>query len=267
MHAVTRFPMSFLLACLALPAMAVEPPAKPVAKPVAAPAAARSPLQSQATPVRVLIAASREAKLSAQMEGRLVALPKGTGASFAKGETLAEFDCSNQRAELAMAAARLEKSQRTLDSQQSLNKLNAVSDLDLALARADVAEARARQQQADVSVARCTIVAPYAGRVVRRVANQFETLTPGAPVLEIVESGALRLELLVPSRWLGWLKQGTTFTVNVDEIGRQVPARITGIGSRVDPVSQTVSAQAVFTENVPGVLPGMSGSAQFPNAK
>lgn len=242
------------------PVAAVKAPA-PASKPVGAPAKAASDPAN--TPVRVLIAASREAKLSAQMEGRLASLPKVAGAFFKQGEVLAEFDCRSTRAELAMAVARLEKAQRTLESQQALGKLNAVSDLDLALAKADLAEARARQQQVEASVSRCTIVAPYAGRVVRRVANQFETLGPGAPVLEIIESGPLRLELLVPSRWLGWLKTGTTFTVHVDEINRRVPARVTVLGSRVDPVSQTVSVQAVFTETVPGVLPGMSGNAYF----
>lgn len=230
------------------------------------PGSASSP-DAGPTPVRVLIVASREAKLSAQMDGRLVSLPKGPGASFARGELLAEFDCNNQRAELAMATARLEKTQSTLDSQRALQKLNAVSPLELALAEADVAEAKARRQQAEVGAGRCRILAPYAGRVVRRVANEFETIGPGATILEVVENGPLRLELLVPSRWLAWIRTGTTFRVRVDEINREVPARVTSIGSRVDAVSQTVSVQGVFTETVPGVLPGMSGNALFPEVK
>lgn len=255
-----------------LPAVILAVPAaeKAVATKPTVPApvtAARSTAVPDPTPARVLIAASREAKLSAQMEGRLIAMPKGPGAAFKRGDVLAEFDCGSQRAELAMASARFAKAQSTLDSQRALGKLNAVSELDLALAESDAAEAKARMQQTEVGVSRCKVLAPYAGRVVRRVANEFETLAAGATILEVVESGNLRLELLVPSRWLAWLKTGTVFSVRVDEIDREVPARVTSIGSRVDPVSQTVSVQAVFTANVPGVLPGMSGNANFPGAK
>lgn len=260
-----------LLCCLLLPvpaaAAAVEKPGVSPASAAAVAARAKAAPASESTPARVLIAASREAKLSAQMEGRLIALPKGPGSSFRRGDVLAEFDCSSQRAELSMAAARLAKAQSTLDSQRALAKLNAVSELDLALAESDVAEAKARREQADVGVSRCRVLAPYAGRVVRRVANEFETLAPGATILEVVEGGPLRLELLVSSRWLAWLKAGTVFSVRVDEIDKEVPAKVTTIGSRVDPVSQTVSIQAVFTQEVPGVLPGMSGNAIFPGVK
>lgn len=242
-------------------APAAPAPAAPAAKP-SAPATAASGKQN----VRVLIVPPREAKLSALMEGRLTSMPKAPGAAFRQGEVLAEFDCRSQKAEMAMSAARLEKAQRAYESQQSLVKLNASSNLDVAMAKADLAEAKARHQQTEVNVDRCVIVAPYAGWVVRRAANQFETVAAGTPVIEIVESGALRLELLVPSKWLRWLKAGQSFKVHVDEIDRDVPARISSLGSRVDPVSQTIAVRAELVQQVPGVLPGMSGSAIFENA-
>jgi RND family efflux transporter MFP subunit len=267
-QAVTRTVL-FLLMLLpvALCAAADAPVRKPMGPAAVATAAAAPAAAAPITPVRVLIAASREAKLSAQMDGRLVSLPKSTGAAFRRGDVLAEFDCSSQRAELAVNKARLEKARSTLESQKTLRELNAISELDLVQAQTDAQEAAARLEQAEVGVSRCRLLAPYAGKVVRRVANEFETLGPGATILEIVETGPLRLELLVPSRWLVWLKNGTAFSVHVDEISREVAAKVTGIGSRVDPVSQTVSVQAVFTENVPGILPGMSGNARFPGAQ
>lgn len=217
--------------------------------------------------VRVLIVPSREARLAAQMQGRLVSLTRSVGSSFKKGDVLAEFDCGSERAELAMASARVIKADKTLASQESMKKLNAASELDIAIATSDVAEAKARVQQAQASVAKCSIVAPYNGRVVRRLANQYESIGPGTPVLEVVETGAIRLEMIVPSRWLGWLKVGHTFTVKVDELGREVPAKVTAIGAKVDAASQTVMILAEFLQPVPGILPGMSGSAKVPGNK
>ena len=150
--------------------------------------------------LRVLISPDRQARLSAMMAGRLVSMPLKAGAAFKKGDLLAGFDCSEAKAEHDMASARLAKATYVLESQKSLQALGAVSDLDLEIAGADVREAEARAKQTGVVVERCRITAPYDGRVVRLTANQFEMINPGTPVIEIVESANLHLEMFVPSR-------------------------------------------------------------------
>ncbi|MCK5874099.1 MAG: efflux RND transporter periplasmic adaptor subunit [Alcanivoracaceae bacterium] len=213
--------------------------------------------------LRVLISPDRQARLSAMMAGRLVSMPLKAGAAFRKGDLLAGFDCSEAKAEHDMASARLAKATYVLESQKSLQALGAVSDLDLEIAGADVREAEARVKQTGVVVDRCRITAPYDGRVVRLTANQFEMINPGTPVIEIVESANLHLEMFVPSRWLGWLKNGHIFSLKIDELGIDAKARVTTIGSRVDPVSQTVLVRAELVDRPAGVLPGMSGYAMI----
>jgi RND family efflux transporter MFP subunit len=211
----------------------------------------------------VLISPDRQARLSAMMAGRLVSMPLRAGAAFKRGDLLAGFDCSEAKAEHDMASARLAKATYVFESQKSLQALGAVSDLDLEIAGADVREAEARVKQTAVVVERCRITAPYDGRVVRLTANQFEMINPGTPVIEIVESANLHLEMFVPSRWLGWLKNGHVFSLEIDELGTEAKARVTTIGSRVDPVSQTVLVRAELVDRPPGVLPGMSGYAMI----
>ena len=213
--------------------------------------------------LRVLISPDRQARLSAMMAGRLVSMPLKAGAAFKKGDLLAGFDCSEAKAEHDMASARLAKATYVLESQKSLQALGAVSDLDLEIAGADVREAEARAKQTGVVVERCRITAPYDGRVVRLTANQFEMINPGTPVIEIVESANLHLEMFVPSRWLGWLRNGHVFSLKIDELGVDAKARVTTIGSRVDPVSQTVLVRAELVDRPAGVLPGMSGYAMI----
>ena len=213
--------------------------------------------------LRVLISPDRQARLSAMMAGRLVSMPLKAGAAFKKGDLLAGFDCSEAKAEHDMASARLAKATYVLESQKSLQALGAVSDLDLEIAGADVREAEARAKQTGVVVERCRITAPYDGRVVRLTENQFEMINPGTPVIEIVESANLHLEMFVPSRWLGWLRNGHVFSLKIDELGVDAKARVTTIGSRVDPVSQTVLVRAELVDRPAGVLPGMSGYAMI----
>ncbi len=231
-----------------VPAGALPPPAKPA---VAAPA------------VRVLIKAAREARIASQMSGRITDLPVRMGQSFRRGDLLVGFDCTHQQAQLASGSAALLKAEKMLDSKKTLAAMKAVSEMDVQLAEADLAQARAQLDLAKASVRDCRIVAPYDGSVVRVAANHAEFVGPGTPLIEIVERGTLTVEALVQSTWLTWLKPGHRFSISVDELNSEVLAEVSAIGARVDPVSQTIAINGKIVKSVPGLRAGMSGNARF----
>jgi hypothetical protein len=83
----------------------------------------------------------------------------------------------------------------------------------------------------------------------------------------MVEIG-FEVELLVPSRWLSWLKPGVAFTVHIEETDKSYPARVTRLGGRVDPVSQSNKVIGEITGPVIGLMAGMSGQVTMnPPAK
>ncbi|MDQ8036258.1 MAG: efflux RND transporter periplasmic adaptor subunit [Pedobacter sp.] len=238
---------------------------KPVAKPQ------MTPSQMKAAPVaasksdttRFITKSPQEAQLASQMSGRLLRFLVQDGATFRKGDKLAEFDCAERQAQMDRARASNDKAEKTEVSQKQLRSMKAISDLDYEIAAASLREAKADVAIAQAQVSQCFIQAPYAGRVVRRIANQYENMTVGTPVIQIVESGPLRLDLLVPSSWLRWLKKGSVFSIHVDELGVTYQATITSIGARVDAASQTIDVRAGISGQAPGMLPGMSGTADF----
>ena len=92
-------------------------------------------------------------------------------------------------------------------------------------------------------------------------------VSPGTPLLDILETGQLEVQMIVPSRWLAWLKPGAPFTVEVEELGRRFPAKVRRLGAQIDPVSQTVPVVGVIDSAHPELLPGMSGWAVYPQRK
>lgn len=253
-----------LLFALVLPAgvIAATPPAGKPAPSVTSPARPAAPAVRPAT-VRFVVKAPQEAQLATQMSGKLLRFAFQEGAAFRKGDRLVEFDCEERRAQLEKARAAQGKAEKTAVSQKQLSELKAISDLEYEIAKADLQAAQADVTMAQAQVNQCVINAPYAGRVVRRIANQFEHLNTGAPVMQIVETGTLRMELLVPSAWLRWLKQGTEFDIFIDELNLKSKARVTQLGARVDAASQTIDLRAEIIGASPGLLPGMSGTADF----
>ena len=216
--------------------------------------------------VRVQVKASQEARIASQMDGRVESLPFRLGDRFRKGDLLVGFGCRHQEATLAASQANQVRAARTLESREKLLAMQAVSDLDVELARAEKSSAEAEVERAAANVRDCRILAPFQGRVSRVLVNQWETVSRGTPLLEIVAGGPLEVEALVPSSWLVWLKKDQPFSLQVDELNTRVEARVTAIGARIDPVSQTVLVRGRILEQPAGLLPGMSGSALFAGA-
>ncbi len=216
-----------------------------------------------ATAVRVLLVPENEAVLSSQIAARITALPVPLGGHFKAGQTLVQFDCEEASARLHMAEAELASAHETLVNKQQLQTLRAASELDIRLARAGKARAAAQVELMRAQLRHCTLVAPFAGQVVKLRVHAHETVAPGQPLLEIIDNSRFRFQLHVPSRLLSHIKAGSRFAVTIDETGSRYPAVVKVINGRVDPVSQTVELTATIDGHYPELLAGMSGSADF----
>jgi RND family efflux transporter MFP subunit len=213
--------------------------------------------------IRGLVKPQYEAELSSEITARIVNLPYKEGQRFRRGDTLIRFDCSLYNAELASTRAEHEAQEKTHKNNLELAKLDAVGKLDVDVSGSKVKKAAADMNVARVKVSRCVMRAPYDGRVVKLEVNEHEAVAPDQKLMRILDDRQLKIELIVPSKWLTWLKVGTGFSFKVDETGQAHPAKVTELGAAVDPVSQTVRLQGMFSQASPGVLAGMSGTAVF----
>ena len=99
--------------------------------------------------------------------------------------------------------------------------------------------------------------------MVEEIANRGEIAASGQPLLKLQGSGALEVELILPSTWLAWLKPGAPFDFTIDETGRKVSGTVKRLGPSADPVSKTARARGDSVAADATVLPGMSGTATF----
>lgn len=217
---------------------------------------------SQLEIIRGLVKPTATAVISSETSARIKKLPYKSGDSFKKGDELIKFDCGLYYAQLASAKASLEGKQKSLENLKRLLALNATSDVEVELAEIEVKKSKADLSVSSITVSRCSIKAPYDGRVIDTVVNRHENISEGQELLSILNDKLLEIEVIVPSKWLVWMEKGLMFEFHVDEIQKTYLAKVVQIGAIVDPVSQTVSIKGAFTEQV-DVLAGMSGSARF----
>ncbi len=201
--------------------------------------------------------------ISSELSANILELNLREGDKFVAGQQLAVLDCAVYKAQLQKVMAMAESAVKNQEVNQRLDVLDANSVMDLELAVSKTSEMKAQLRAMEVTVNKCVINAPFAGRVVKRFAEPYQYVKPGDPLLEIHNPDELEIILIVPSSWTTWLHTGSKLQFHVEANNIKYPAIVDRIGSQVDPISQTISLSAIILTKHPELLPGMSGAAIF----
>ncbi|WP_420473424.1 efflux RND transporter periplasmic adaptor subunit [Noviherbaspirillum sp. ST9] len=253
------FSVSLALQAVVLSASAqVAQPAAPAKAVTSAP---RPSIEKQ--DIRAQLSPRRFTTIAAEIGAKISRIPVVEGGSFRAGQVLVSLDCSLQQAQLQKARAALSASERTFAANKRLNELNSVGKVELDVSESEVAKARAEVSLMNVSLEKCQVTAPFAGRVAEQRVREQQYVQPGQAMLDILDDSVLELEFIVPSHWLAWLKPGYGFQVRIDETGKSYPAKILRIGARVDPVSQSVKTVAAIDGSYKELMAGMSGKVSI----
>ncbi len=213
--------------------------------------------------LRAQVKAQESTQISSEMSGRISQLKIRDGQRFNAGQILVGFHCSMEEAQLSKAKATLEKKQKTYEVNKKLERLKSISTLELDVSKAEEEEARADVRVSQAALERCTIKAPFSGKVVDVTARAYQSVREGDPLLEIINEKDLEIEFIAPSKTLPRLKPGKAFNVTLDETAKTYKAEIVRLGGRVDPVSQTIKVYGRITDSSVELLPGMSGAIEL----
>ncbi|HET9025388.1 MAG TPA: efflux RND transporter periplasmic adaptor subunit [Burkholderiaceae bacterium] len=202
--------------------------------------------------VHALSQATVRAKLSAEVRRVLVR----EGDQVAAGQTVAEFDSAQLRAQVAersatheSAKAQLATTERTRQANAQLVKQNFISqnafdtaDSAFQAQLAAVAAARAQLEQTQILLADAVVRAPIAGTVAKRNVQPGEKVAFDAPLLSIVDLAQLEVQAQVPVSDVAQLKQGMPAQVEIEGIaGRKFAGRVQRINPSTEPGTRTIN--------------------------
>ena len=213
--------------------------------------------------LRASLTPKRFTTLSAEMDGLVEKVTVHEGDAIKNGRLLVAFDCGEEKAILDKSRAAFKFAEKDVKVNRRLDELGTTSTMKLHIAESKVAEARADLKVSEVKVGRCRVIAPFSGRVAELFVRQHQFAKRGDPLMKILDSSDLEVEMIVPSDWLAWLKPGLAFSLKLDETGQFHAAEVTTIGSWIDPVSRSIKVFGKIDDNGSNLLPGMSGRAMI----
>jgi multidrug resistance efflux pump len=175
--------------------------------------------------------------LASEVSGRINRLALRDGEHFMAGQVLANFSCPKEESRLTDLRAALTEQEHI---RQQLDAMHSINTLEIDLANTGREEAKADVVVAEALLGRCVVYAPFAGKVVKRFAKSSQVVRVGDPLLEIIDENNQEVELLVPASEMSHIKLGKHYQVNLHDTAKPYKIELTGLGGRIDPVTQTI---------------------------
>ncbi|MGO8935516.1 MAG: efflux RND transporter periplasmic adaptor subunit [Terracidiphilus sp.] len=237
------------------------------------------------------VQARETALVSTQVPGRIQQVLVREGDSVRAGQTLAVLDDAALRASVDQAQAGVKAAQSqqtaaqtdaelaasTLTRYRQLEAEKSVSPQEMdeitrraeaATARLDAARAQTRAAEAQESGARAMLgytrlLAPFSGIVTARMADPGTLASPGVPLLQVDQAGALQLQASVDESAIGAVLKGMKVQVSIDSTSS---ADIAGTVAEIVPAADPSSHSFLVKIDLPSssqLRAGMYGTAAF----
>jgi RND family efflux transporter MFP subunit len=164
---------------------------------------------------------------------------------------------------VAQAKAALAQAKSGVVQAKAAEMQSLVRRKEIEVAKAQVEQSSAAVQSAQVGLSYAQVLAPFDGRVVRRIVDPGSMASPGSPLLEI-EGGDYRLEASVPERVLRSVSIGSADDVKIDSVKS---GRLIGKVQEIVPQADTTSHSFIVKLLLPsavGIKSGMFGRAMIP---
>jgi HlyD family secretion protein len=185
-----------------------------------------------------------EVEISSKLAGRIEVITKEEGDSVAKGELLAQLEHKELSAQLKVAEATIKMTGAQIaqartnlkNLEDNLKRIEALyksgsatqQQLEDIQTRVDGArdqvrslefsreQASAQKNYIQAQVDNAKIFAPISGRIIKKTAEEGETVFPGSPILTVADLSKLTLKIYLKETEVGLVKLGQAAKVKVD---------------------------------------------------
>lgn len=220
------------------------------------------------------VSAAQHADMAFEVAGRVADIPVTVGDLVKAGTVLARLDPRDYEAQRDQARAERNLAQAEFNLYDRGFRRQAVTAQELDRARGNLQVAEANLRRADKAVEDTVLSAPFAGRVARKLVDDFANVQAKQPVLILQSDDALEMRVHVPEAlWVRSQRAESVAEIELDyQIsvvlsalpGESMPAWITAFDSMADPVTRTFKVRLGF-EPPEGlaVSPGVTGHVAY----
>lgn len=205
-----------------------------------------------------------DATLTAPMQGGRVNQLAEVGKAVAAGAALCDIETAKYGAMLAAAKSAVDVAKSEMDRQKVNVEKGFVGKAVYDQAELGYQQARVAQIQAQRTYEDSRCQAPFAGVLVSRLVDRYQSVAPGAPTVRIAATNKLEAVVSIPESEARDYHAGqpAEFSV-VQESGKVYAGKLKSIDFAVEERNRTVTARIEIPNTGNALRPGMVGRARI----
>jgi len=221
------------------------------------------------------LVASRTAKITPKISGKVVKLNIDTGMNVHKGDVIAVLESTNLKAQLDEAQASFNEAEREYARQSAMYRQGVTSKALLDNAEATLKAARARVDQVQINMGDMVIRAPFDGTIAAKSTEVGEVISsvmmgqvagtlPAGAICTIVDLHTIEVEADVNESNIAQIREGQPAEVAVDAYpGKKWKGVLRQIIPTADRAKATVKVKVAILDADARLLPEMAASVSF----
>lgn len=208
-------------------------------------------------------APARITELSAETDGRVVAIGAERGANVAKGTIIVRLDERDRNARLAEASATLKQREVEYEARKKLMSSSYVSEAQLQDGLARLEAARAELTRAELDLEYMLVRAPFDGAIQERSVEVGDFLKVGDPIASFVDNRRIIVGASVSEFDAGFVRLGETASAKL-ATGEEVKGTIRYVAPVADEATRTFAVELEVDNSDGGLRAGGSAELYIP---
>jgi membrane fusion protein (multidrug efflux system) len=209
----------------------------------------------------------QNATVGARAAGTLTSVRVQRGDQVRRGQVLATVDASVLDANIAELRTRIELAKTVYEKQAGLWKQQIGTEVQYLQAKNNYEALQRNLASLNQQKALYNVVAPYAGVVDNVLPKLGETVSPGAPVVQLNSGQGGKVLADVSEAYAGSIKAGDKALVTLPDMGKQeVPSTVRTVSRTISATSRTFTVELRLPSDIAARLrPNMVASVRIKN--
>lgn len=197
--------------------------------------------------------------ITTELPGMIKKIHLIPGSQAKAGDLLVELNTDSEIAQRDALRATVELAEITYKRDQSQFAIRAISQATLDFDKADLNNKKAQLAQAEATVAKKIIRAPFTGILGISAINLGQYLNTGDKIITLQSLDPIYVDFSLPQQALSSLKIGQRITLQVDTYKETFEGKITSMDPKIDASTRNIQVEATVANPDLKLYPGMFG--------
>ena len=190
---------------------------------------------------------------SSETGGRIMSMSINEGDYVNAGQLIATMDAGVIQNQLNELQTQLDLAKTVFERQERLWNQKIGSEIQYLQAKTGVESIEKSMTTLKSQLAKKDVMAPMSGYADRIFLKQGEMASPGMPIIQILNTGSVKIVADVPESYLASVKRGDFVDIHFPALEKDLRKKVTMVGRSIDPSNRTFKIE-MASGNPGGIL-------------